>query len=330
VGNQATAGAPAPGAASGAALERPTLLVGAERSGSTLLRLMLDHHPKIAFQSEFDFAVSQMTDEGSFPALDAFHAWLRRDRIFEDTHFGIDSSLSYPGLVRSFLEQKLARDAKQHVGATVHHHFARLPDLWPEARFIHLLRDPRDVARSCVGMGWAGNVWTGVEGWITAEREWERLRARVGDDRWIEIRYDDLVRDTPAQLDRACSLIGVDYDEAMLSYVEHSTYSRPDASLVEQWRRTLSEREIQLVEARVGTLLSARGYQPSGLPARMPSPLEVRLLELRSRWLTRRWRVQRFGFTLLAARKLSQWIHAEGLQERIQRRINDISRRHLR
>jgi hypothetical protein len=58
----------------------------------------------------------------------------------------------------------------------VHRHYDRLLRLWPEARFIHLVRDPRDVASSCIGMGWAGNVWTGVTRWIEAERLWDEVR----------------------------------------------------------------------------------------------------------------------------------------------------------
>ena len=51
-------------------------LVGSERSGTTLLRLMLDHHPEIAFEKEFDFVVSKVSDIGACPQLDAYLEWL--------------------------------------------------------------------------------------------------------------------------------------------------------------------------------------------------------------------------------------------------------------
>ena len=55
----------------------------------------------------------------------------------------------------------------------------RLTRIWPDARFIHLVRDPRDVARSVIPMGWAGNTWVGVERWMEAERLWDRVRSSL-------------------------------------------------------------------------------------------------------------------------------------------------------
>ena len=79
-------------------------------------------------------------------------------------------------LVNDFLRQKQAASGgKPHVGATVHRHFERLRFLWPDARYIHLVRDPRDVARSVVQKGWAGNIYQASEFWIQAENCWDSL-----------------------------------------------------------------------------------------------------------------------------------------------------------
>lgn len=48
-------------------ISKPVFLVGAERSGTTVLRLMLDHHPQIAFNNEFEYAVDLVSDEGKWP-----------------------------------------------------------------------------------------------------------------------------------------------------------------------------------------------------------------------------------------------------------------------
>ena len=96
--------------------------------------------------------------------------------------------LDYPALARSFLRAELAGRPVRVVGATVHRHVERLLFLWPAAQFIHLVRDPRDVARSRIQMGWDGNVWTAADAWIAAEAECERLRARVPADRWLALR----------------------------------------------------------------------------------------------------------------------------------------------
>ena len=57
-------------------IENPTFLVGAERSGTTLLRLMLDHHPQVAFLHEFEFAVDCVGDDGTCPALPDYYRYL--------------------------------------------------------------------------------------------------------------------------------------------------------------------------------------------------------------------------------------------------------------
>ena len=65
-------------------------LVGSERSGSTMFRLMLDHHPDIACNLESDFLVSQMTDQGEFPDVQEYASYLQQDRVFRHSRFVVD------------------------------------------------------------------------------------------------------------------------------------------------------------------------------------------------------------------------------------------------
>src|SRR5262245_9167453 len=172
-------------------IAEPVFLVGAERSGSTLLRLMLDHHPEIAFEHEFDLAVDMVSDDGGLPPVEIYHGWVKTVRGME---YRVDHALTYLELVKDFLGQKRAASGgKKYVGATVHHHFDRLQFLWPRARFIHLVRDPRDVARSVVEMGWAGNVYHGVDWWTAAEACWDSLASRLSPGQFLELRYEELV-----------------------------------------------------------------------------------------------------------------------------------------
>ena len=76
--------------------DAPFFLVGAERSGTTLLRLMLDHHPELAFRNEFEFAVDRVGEDGSFPDVRTYTEHLRLSRTFAMSGFAIDESLDYP------------------------------------------------------------------------------------------------------------------------------------------------------------------------------------------------------------------------------------------
>ena len=300
-------------------------LVGAERSGTTLLRLMLDHHPRICFNAEFEFVVDRVSEDGDYPPLPDYLEWLETESMFLAAGLRVDRTASYPVLVHSFLAQRLVDTGKSIVGATVHRHFERLTHLWPDARFLHLVRNPRDVAPSCVEMGWAGNVWTGVERWIEAERCADRLRPRIPADRWLEERYESLVSDPVASLSRICAFLGVEYDDRMLAYPASTTYGPVDPSLANRWRERLSDRDVRLVEARVGPLLASRGYEASGLEPRHVNSAAEWCLRAQD-WVARvRFRVRRFGLLLVASEFLLRRLGLRSLQKPLRLRIQEIN-----
>ena len=289
-------------------LEAPVFMVGSARSGTSLLRLMIGHHPQIAANPEFGMAVDALGPNGELPALEDYYAWLERDRIARLYAFDVDRRLDYAHLVDSFLRQRAVREGKPIATATVHHRYDLLPRIWPDARFLYILRDGRDVARSVIHMGWAGNVFHGCQRWIDAEERWERFRPTLPPERVLEVRYEELILEPRRELERICAFYGVAYDDAIFEYTKSSRYGEPDPDLVQQWRRKLSPFELQLLDARIGARLAARGYAPSGVP-----PLRVGLW-LRARLALQNWawkarfRGRRFGWGLFlldyAARKL--------------------------
>jgi hypothetical protein len=311
------------------ALDEPFFLVGAERSGTTLLRLMLAHHRAIECAPEFEFLVETLPAAGGWPALESYHEWLSTCRIFLPHQLAIDRSLDFPTLARSFLDQYCRRTGKPIRGATCHRHFDRLQRIWPRARFVHLLRDGRDVARSCIGMGWAGNVWTGAERWIEAERLWSELRPRIEPGRRHELRYEDLIRSPERELERLCAFLGTGFDPAMLEYHRGTSYERPDPSLVGQWRKKLAPRELALLEARIGPLLRERGYEPSPVPAARVGPLWRTALRLQDRLARWRFRLRRYGLGLLLAGRVARLIRHAAWERSVTLARNEIDDRHL-
>ncbi len=308
----------------------PIFLVGAERSGTTLLRLMLDHHPKMAFNYEFEYAVNQIDLNGNWPDLPAYYDYLSTNRIFLNTHFTVDHNFDYPTLLNSFLQQKRQRDNKPLVGATVHHQFHHLIKIWPEAKFIHLLRDGRDVARSTILMGWAGNLFTGVDRWITAEQLWQQLSTQLAAEQHCTVRYEDLIQNPERELSQICDFMGIPFNQGMFDYVKTSTYSFPDSSIVERWRKQLTEYEIQLAESKIAPLLTERGYPLSGLPL-LKNTVGLRWrLYLHSRWKQHLFRIRRYGFGLYLQDMLSRRLHLKNWQKQVRRDINACDSQHLK
>lgn len=311
-------------------VDEPIFLVGAERSGSTLLRLMLDHHEQIAFHLESEYVVDRLRGGVSWPPLEAFYEYLALQRTFVESNFRIDRSLSYPELVRSFLEQRRQRVNKPIVGATVHRKFDQLPRIWPDARYLHLLRDGHDVAASAVNIGWAGNVWVGVERWIDAEQTWDRLRPHLSPDRWFDVRYEDLIQDATGTLNRICEFIGVPFHEAMFDYARTSTYDLPDPKLINQWRRTLSDLEVQLIETRAGELLAEREYPLSGLPRVEVTPWMRWKLRWQSRLTGVHFRVKRYGWLLFLQQFLARRLGVTRWHKHVTLRTNAIKAQYVK
>ena len=252
---------------------RPLFLVGSERSGTTMLRLMLNQHSQLSWPYEFDFSVDRIPDDEGWPDVDAYVDWLSVHRIFLATGLRADRSLQFPDLLHSFLRQTAEREGVDVVGATCHRHFDKLLRVWPDARFIHILRDPRDVALSCIQMGWAGNVWFAVDRWIEAEESWDRLARKVAPERFLEIRYEQLVAEPEATLHSICDFVGVGYEARMLEYSASSTYSSPDPSLLYQWKRKANTEQLALLEYKTAPLLNERGYASSGVDPHPPASL---------------------------------------------------------
>lgn len=317
----------APAAVAHEVIEDPLFLVGAERSGTTLLRLMLDHHPRVAFLPEFEYSVEWLTAEGQWPPVDRYIDWLRMNRLLEEPGLSVRRRDSYPLLVDDFLRQKRERDGKEHVGATVHRQFDRLLWIWPGARFVHLVRDPRDVARSSIRMGWAGDTYTALDRWLHAERLWDGVCEKVAEERRCEVSYERLITEPDDELRRLCAFIGVPFDAGMYSYAETSTYDSPDGSLIQQWRQKLSEREIRLAESRLGPWLERRGYQASGLPPLPVGPVRRLCLRTRSKWSSRLHRLRKFGLPLTVADVLTRRLPGQPFRRSVQSRMYEISRR---
>lgn len=311
-------------------IETPVFLIGSERSGTTLLRLMLDHHPDIAFNLESEFLVSEISDAGVFPDVGDYRRKLREDRVFGHSGFDVRDDLDFQALLNDFLRQKLERDRKRIVGATVHYGFAKLRYLWPRAKYIYLLRDGRDVACSVVEMGWAGNVFVGAKWWLEAEHEWAEYQKTLDRDRWIEVRYEDLTADSAAQLRRICDFIGVAFSERMFDYTESSSYALPDPAQSFKWRRKVAPKDLQLLEARIGFQLAQRGYELSS-----PAPLQIaegleRRLQWRSRASVVLRKVRMFGLWLYAVELISRRLGLRTVHDRARRAINAIVDQNLK
>jgi len=309
-------------------ITNPIFLVGCVRSGTTLLRLMLDHHPDIAFDHEFEYAIDLIRPDGRYPSLDKFYSYLELHRIFLDSGRTIDRGLDFPELVDSFLRQKRDEAGKELVGATIHYSYERVLNIWPDARFIHIVRDGRDVSLSIEAYGWTGNAYSASDWWIEAERSWDNLCRDVPADRRVEVRFEELIEKPEEALTTICDFLGLDYSPEMLTYPLHSTYAPPSRRRVERWRASDPE-TIALIESRAGAMLAKRKYEASGLPLPTITRGEHRALIRRSRIEHARRRLKDRGAILFLADLISRRLNLPRLRRWVTQRLHALERSQL-
>lgn len=306
----------------------PIFICGALRSGSSLTHVILDHHPEIKNPGEFDFLFDQVSDDGQFPEINSYHDWLSKHRIFQSKSLSIDYSLAYLDLIHSFIKQLIKKDGV--LALNVHRGFDRIPFLFPEAKFIHLIRDPRDVARSSIGMGWAGNLYYGVDHWLQTEQAWNRLRAKILVDQCIEIKFEDLITSTKDVLKEICFFVGVSYSDKMLNYADKSTYKSPDPSLVRQWETKLTIRDIQYVESKAHSLMRVLGYDLSEYPLIKIGVLEKFWLKLSNKIFKIKFTINRYGIFLYCKEVIARYFKLEKLHKEVIMEKNKISEQYLK
>jgi hypothetical protein len=279
-------------------------VVGVGRSGTTLLRLMLDAHPALAIPAETHFLPALIDRAEAGGGREELLAEILSARGWAD--FGLrpealrERVAALDGgdaatVARSFYGLYAQTRGKSRWGDKTPAYVRRMRaigDLLGEARFVHLIRDGRDVAlsRRRRGMGAAKPIADAAHLWRRRIEDARRAARRLC-GRYLELRYEDLVADPEPALRRACELVELDFDAEMLRYHEgapgrlaemsgdlpaagrrrarsgeermaaHALASTPPASdRVGGWRQGMSARERAEFEAVAGDLLADLGY----------------------------------------------------------------------
>jgi len=236
-------------------------VVGCSRSGTTLLRALLDAHPLLAVPPESHFAV--------LPRLR-----LRRDPWFR--LWDIDPpdlrGLGVADAVRAVFAAYAAAHGKPRYADKTPHYVSHLPllaDRFPEARFVHVVRDGRDVALSLLEVPWGPDDLEGAAlHW--RRRVLEGRAAGLGPARYRELRYEALVADPERELRGLAAWLELPYDPAMLDparrpvampYPEHHhrVALAPTPGL-RDWRREMSAADAARFQAVAGDALAELGY----------------------------------------------------------------------
>ncbi len=272
--------------------ERPTFpfLVGSYRSGTTLVRLMLDSHPAIAIPHESYFIPQLWNHRPDRDAARAFsvdgfldqllsHRWFRRWELPEpDVRRALSEAAprTYADAVRAVYAAYAESRGKSRYGDKTPKYVVEMPmlaDLFPEARFVHIIRDGRDVALSLLDVNFGPRtVEEAALLWRRMVMKGRRDGRRLG-SRYVEVRYEDLVAEPEPLMRRLCSFLELPYDQAVLRYFErpdlhreiknpehHRHVKEPPTPGLRDWRTGMDPRDVSAFESIAGPLLEQLGY----------------------------------------------------------------------
>ena len=311
---------------------RWAFLCGSLRAGTTLLRLMIKQNPSIRELGEIDYITDHIEDRGGIPTATSdvsrrVKSALQTNRVFNNHDLELDDTLPLATMLRDHLNTR--KGGTELALGTVHRHFTCLHDLYPEALFIHLLRDPRDVAPSSVQMGFAGNLYRGVDCWLDAEESWDRLKTRLRPGQAIEVRYEELVSEPERIAQVISQFLGIAYTPAMVD-LAHTTYSSPQKQHAGKWSGRLSKHEIYQIEARVGHLIKDRGYIPYYDETPHLSKIQTMHLQFDSKVRKMLFSIRRYGPSLFLLETLTRRTGPYQIWARLRHQMNDIEKRFLK
>jgi hypothetical protein len=313
----------------------PIFIVGAPRSGTTLLRAMLNRHPRIGMSDETyyfyyvylrrrtfgDLAV----DENRRSLIESFGATQRMHRLKLDLprlkERLMAEGTSYPAFFATILRFYAEAHGKVRAGEKTPHHawyVENLLEWYPNGRVIHLVRDPRDVCASLFNVPWGRKTATAnAELWVNLTQAAER---GAGNPRFRRVRYEDLVAEPEQMMRDLSEFIGEEFDPGMLSTAKVSTADQPwflrshDALSKDRlgaWQGQLTRDDVRLIEAGAGPLMKEMGYPLSESPASAALRFRGRLLSGMEDLKERVMRAPRLWYFWLQPRNLAaeeRWI----------------------
>jgi hypothetical protein len=269
-------------------------IVGCARSGTTLVHRIVDAHPEIAITPEMHWITRHFKSRNGLVASALVSELVGHKRFaqFEipreqfEGLLGSGEAIPYPTFLRRVFGLYGKINNKPLVGNKTPAYIRRMLDLhalWPEAKFVHIIRDGRDVCLSVLNWKKANHIVGRYASWeedpvSTTALWWERKvrkgredGAALGPGLYQETLYEDLVDDPERECKRLCEFLGVAYDDAMIRFHEGRERVEPGrgaksawlrvTSGLRDWRTEMCTGDVERFEAAAGDLLEELGYE---------------------------------------------------------------------
>lgn len=289
--------------ASPQSFQGPVFLVGMPRSGTKLLRGLLNQHARVGIpdiETEcLPYWVRRWPRYGDLSQAAAFHAFYQealklpyfvymagRDSLIseQDWRRGVqtfDPAGVFEALIRH--DAAAPRGSARLWGDKSPSYVTHLPllkQLYPAARFIHIIRDVRDYVLS-IQKAWGKSPLRAAQRWVEGVSRARADAAGFPAD-YLEIRYEDLLQAPEAALRRCCALLEIDFNPAMLSLAGSEELRGSAAGLKSikrdnfgKWSTEMNAGRLRRVEEIAGHVLRSLDYpvRYEGPPRPLSAPM---------------------------------------------------------
>jgi len=270
--------------------DSPVFVAGLERSGTSLMYALLASHPNISMTRRTNFWRYFVDQYGDLSEDENLDACLGRMRVYKrlvvlDLDFErlrrefVDGARTYGRLFGLLEEQVAGRSGKPRWGdksLELERYTERILSDFPQARILHMIRDPRDRLASVLTR-WRvrrGDVGVGTAAWLWSARL-ARGHVAAHPDNYMAVRYEWLAHSPEAAMQQVCAFIGEPYDEGMLTMAgggrfrdngSNSSYGARAAGVIAtdsigKYKEVLGARQIAFIQAAAAPELVEYGYE---------------------------------------------------------------------
>jgi len=270
--------------------EPPFFILGVQRSGTTLLRLMLNSHSRIAIPEEATFLRPLLTKDNAKGVLNSQDISKICNYLNKSPHFSLwnyDKSelfeflqkheeISLNNLIEAIYVSYLRSERKGAWGdktPSLFRNIDLLYKLFPNAKFIHIVRDARDIFLSWRKMDpTKGNPSVVAMEWEYKCHKIEKFLNRIPEANRLRLRYEDLLGEPENTLKHLCNFLAFEYEPQMLSFHKKSKFYignhhsdlifRPiDKSNKQKWKKQLSVKETKIITILAQRYLKEYDYE---------------------------------------------------------------------
>ncbi len=275
-------------------------IVGRPRSGTTLLRCLLDAHPKINIPLECAFVIQLYSKYGKITKWNErkilsfyedvlnfpnFQFWITdRDKLKTDLlncigecSYSIICKVVYQNNISFFKKENILLIGDKNPPYSLH--TDQLLKIFPEARFIHIKRDYRDNAISMIRAKFESPIYSSLTyRWKYLNKKIDKQK-RLTPNRFYTLRYEDLVTNTEFYLKEICLFLDIEFSENMKNYRDkindmlaiypeelinkyHKSLLSPITNEKNyNWKHTLTKKQIKTCDIVMGSFAEDCGYE---------------------------------------------------------------------